>query len=254
MIHSRKLRLGLLFIFLASTIIFAVSCRQSAKPSTAEPVITTPGEPETYTATIVRSIENGESNERTETRVARSGDMRREEWTEKGERLALITRFDSGKSFFLNLNKQIYTEIDLALNAPEQSKTGNAVNAANATNTEKTESEAGRQAAAMDFVEDNFAEEPVKIETRALADEYISNQLCKVIERRAGFADGRTEVTKSFYAEKLSGLAVKTERESFSSTHRIKVIMEWHDIKLTASADDFVVPAKFKKVQQFPTP
>jgi hypothetical protein len=250
MTHGCKLNLAL-FCLITSIVIFTVSCRQRANPPTAEPVTIPSGEPEIYTATIVRSIEDGARNEMTETRVARSGDMRREEWTEKGERLALITRFDSGKSFFLNLNKQIYTETDLALNAPEQSKTGNAVNAANA---EKTESEAGRQAAAMDFVEDNFAEEPVKIETRALADESISNQLCKVTERRAGFADGRTEVTKSFYAEKLSGLAVKTERESFSSMHRIKVIMEWRDIKLTASADDFVVPANFKKVQRFPTP
>jgi hypothetical protein len=254
MTNSRMLRLALLFILIASTIIFTVSCRQSAKPPTTEATIASLGEPETYTATIVRSIEDGKQSELTETRVARSGDMRREEWTEKGERWALIIRFDSGKSFFLNLNKQIYTETDLALKASEKSKPGNAADRSNAVDAEKVESESSRQAAAMDFVENTFAEEPVSLENRALVDEYIANQLCKVTERRASFADGRTEVTKMFCAENLFGLAMKTEKETVSPTYRVKVITEWRDIKLVASADDFVVPANFKKVQRFSVP
>lgn len=254
MTHGCKPGLTLLFIFVASTVIFAVSCRQNVKPPTAEPTRTIPGEPETYTATIVRSITDDERNETSETHVSRSGDMRREEWTDRNERLALITRFDSGKSFLLNLNKQIYTETDIALKAPEKSKTGNTANTPNAVDTEKAEAENNQQSAAMDFVEDSFTEEPVSIENRALADEYIDNQLCKVTERRSSFADGRTEVIRMFCAESLSGLAMKTERETSSSTHHIKVVTEWRDIKFIASADDFAVPANFKKVQSFSMP
>jgi hypothetical protein len=254
MTHGRKLRLRSLFFIITFTIGFTVSCRQSAKPPTPEPATAMPGEPETYTATIVRSIEDNQHNEMTETRVVRSGDMRREEWTDKGEKLALIIRFDSGKSFLLNLNKQIYTETDLALKAPEKSKPGNAADTPNAVGAAKTEPEASRPAATMDFVEDNFAEEPLSTENRVLADEYIASQLCKVTEKRDSFADGRTEITKTFCAENLLGMAIKTEKETIGSPHRVKVITEWRDIKLVVSADDFVVPATFKKVQSFSAP
>ena len=170
--------------------------------------------------------------------------MRREEWTEKGERLALITRFDSGKSFYLNLSKQTYIETDLARIALEKTK----------SNNDAEKQGAREQTSAMDFVEDSFAEQPESLDKRALPDEYILNQLCKVVEKRTHFADGRTEVTKIFRPERLSSLAIKTEMETISLNHRVKVVTEWRDIKLNASPEDFVVPANFKRVQSFSAP
>jgi hypothetical protein len=250
MTNGRKLRLALLFLVLASAIVSAVSCRRNPEPpAAAEETLLPPGEPETYTATIVHTIEDGERREITETRVARSGDMRRQEWTENGERFALITRFDAGKSFLLNLNKQIYTETEMVLQVPEKAKAKSAPDSTKTVAAEKAESEASRQVAALEFVEDNFAEQPVGLENRVLADEYIANQLCRVTQKRATFADGRSDVMTSFRAENLFGLVMKTERESVSSTHRIKMSNEWRELALVASADEFVIPANFKKVQ-----
>lgn len=248
---GRKLRPALLFLILASAIVSAVCCRRKPEPPTAEAILTQPGEPETYTATIGHSIEDGERREISETRVARSGDMRREEWTENGERLALITRFDAGKSFLLNLNKQIYTETELVSQVAEKAKSAPAPSKASpkAVDAEKAESEASRQVAALEFVEDHFAEQPISLENRVLADEYIAGQLCKVTQTRATFADGRTDATTIFRAEGLYGLLMKTEKESVSPTHRVRIINEWRELSLVAAADEFVIPANFKKVQ-----
>jgi hypothetical protein len=251
MTQARKLRLTLLLIVVAPAMALAVACRHNAKPPALEATLAPSGEPDTYTATIVRSIEDGEHHIVTETQVARSGDMRREEWTEKDERLALITRFDSGKSFLLNLSKQTYIETDLAGNATETSKAKSANEVQHSDDAEKPRSDTGSQSSAMGFVEDRFAEEPTSLENRVLPDEYLANQLCKVVEKRASFADGRTEVTKIFRAENLSKLAIRTENESFSSTQRVKVVTEWRELKLEAAADNFVVPANFKKLQSF---
>ncbi len=236
---------------MALAIFLVAYCRKHSNPPTIETTIETTGEPETYTATIVRSIEDGEQSFVTETQVARSGDMRREEWTEKGERLALITRFDSGKSFLLKLSQQTYIETDLALNVTEKSKPTSVKGIQNSDDAEKPSPATGHQISAMDFVEDRFAEEPTSLETFALPDVYLASQLCKVVEKRAIFADGRTEVTKIFRAENLSRLAIRTERETSLSTQRLKVVTEWRDIKPDAAPDDFVVPVNFKKVQSF---
>jgi hypothetical protein len=249
MTYGRKLRLTFLSFLLAGAIVSAASCRRSPEPPVAEETLAPPGEPEIYTATILHSVEDGERRETTETRVVRSGDMRREEWTENGERLALITRFGSGKSFLLNLNRQIYTETELVLQASGQAKSKSPAQVPKVVEAEKAESEAGRQVAALELVEDNFAEQPVSFESHTLADEYIANQLCKVTQKRAAFADGRTDVTTTFRAENLFGLVMKTEKESVSSAYRIKVINEWRELSLVASTDAFVIPANFKKVQ-----
>src|SRR5688572_20445294 len=145
MTQGRKRRLALLFITLASTMALTVSCRNNAEPPTLEATFVPTGEPATYTATIVRSIEDGEHRLVTETQVARSGDMRREEWTEKGERLALITRFDAGKSFLLNLGKQTYIETDFAWKAPEKSKPTSANELQNSEDAEKQRADAKEQ-------------------------------------------------------------------------------------------------------------
>jgi hypothetical protein len=240
---------------LLAIICFAAACRAPVAPQPQEERLS--GEPETYTATIVRSLEDGERREVTETRVCRSGDMRREEWLEQGERRALILRYDTGKRFLLNLDKQLYVESDLTEIVTGKPKAGAPNQEAGSTvpagENERPNSDTNRQASALDFVEDNFSEEPVKIETRALADESVADHRCKVVERRLSFADGRSETIKQFRAEDLSGLIIKTEMESLSGQARVKVVTEWRDLKLEVSTELFAVPASFKKVQSLST-
>jgi hypothetical protein len=239
-------------------LLFAVACRAPVKPQPDDVATAPAGEPETYTALIVRSIEDGQRLEVTETRVMRSGDMRREEWLEQGERRALILRYDTGKRFLLNLDKQIYVESDLGTNGAqtslEKAQIRNPGSPPPASDSEKPEADANRQTSVMDFVEDNFSEEPTRVETHVLPDETVANQLCKVVERRMTFADGRTEIVKLFRSESLSGLLMRTEMESLSPHDGLKVTTEWRDLKLEVSADTFTVPAHFKKVQRLPAP
>lgn len=250
MTQDRKRRFVLLFIAVAVAIVLAVSCRNSAKPPSLEATLQPTGEPEIYTAIIVRSIEDNQHRDITERLVARAGDSRREEWTEKGERWVVITRFDAGKSFFLNLNQQTYIETDLAGKATEPTESKSAKPIQNATAAQAQGADMSSHPWALDFVEDRFVEEPTSLETRALADEYLANQLCQVVEKRAGFADGRLEVTRIYRAENLSGLAMKTVSETISPHHHVKVVTEWREIKLEASPEAFVIPAHFKKVQR----
>jgi hypothetical protein len=247
---ARKLRPALLFLLLAGVILPMIACRPNpAPPAVVEENQMPAGEPEIYTASLVHIMEDGERRESRETRVARSGNLRREEWSENGERMALISHFDSGKTFLLNLGRQLYTETDLARPGPEKTRPGSPGPAAKALEAEAAE--AGRQAEALEFAEDHFAEQPVSLENLPLADVYIADQLCKVTQKRAAFADGRTEVTTLFRAENLFGLVLKSERESLAAGRRLKLSSEWRELKLSASADDFVIPAGFKRVASF---
>jgi hypothetical protein len=253
MTSRRKPKPAPLWAIFVATILLLISCRNHPKPQKADETFLPASEPEIYTAMIVRSIEEDGRTEILETRVMRSGLLRREEWMEKGESLALITRFDSGKSYLLNLDKQTYVETDLALNAAKKTQadtsTKNVKGLQATAPAEAQNADANRQTTAMDFVEDDFADEPKSFEQRPMADESVGNQLCKVIEKRASFADGRSEITKIYRAENLLGLTVKTELETISPTQRVKIITEWRDIKLEAQADAFVLPGNFKKVQ-----
>ncbi|MBI3650326.1 MAG: hypothetical protein HY231_04695 [Acidobacteria bacterium] len=249
MTRGRKLRLALFLNALGAAMLFAVACHAPTKAPVEETLDAPTNEPETYAATIVCSIEDGEHSEVTETRVMRAGDLRRAEWTEGGQRLALITRYDTGKTYLLNLDKQIYSETDSAVPERTSAKSGPA-----ATPKESANAEANRQASAMDFVEDDFSEAPLKVENRTLPDEYVANQLCQVFERHSAFADGRIEMTKTFRAVNLSGLAVKTESESLSSHQHLKITTEWRDLKLAVASEAFNVPTNFKLVADWHRP
>jgi hypothetical protein len=246
-----KLKCALLFTSLLFTACLA--CRKPSTQEDANHILS--GEPENYSATLVRLIDNGQQREEITSRVACSGEMRREEWTEAGARRALIFRPDLGKSFLLDLDNRVYVETDI--------NPGNTTTETKKPPSKSSDNEPGSlesdapvtansnlQTVGGDLFVTGFEEEPTSVETQALPDEQQDGRACKVTQQKATFADGRVEVTKTFRAQSLNGLMVKTEMETVAPSQRTKLTIERRDIKLDISADEFAVPAGFKKVER----
>ncbi len=233
-------RTGLVLLCLLLLLSTATSCRKPAKPAEEmSPPLS--GEPETYSATVVHTTEDGDRREEVITRIVVAPDKRREEWAENGKQRVAILRFDTGKSYLLDVENQVYTETDLnqAALAPKQN------DAQSATGAESDDTQ-GR-ATAPAWMTNEFKEEPESVETIMLPETTFAGERCTVSERRARFADGRMEITKIFRAERLGGLIIKTEAESIAATHRVKLISERRDLKFEISANEFAIPTDFKK-------
>ncbi len=255
-----KLKWLLLFTTLLFTTLLFTACLacRNQHPSTgkdARPALA--GEPETYSAIVVRLIEEANQREESATRIVCSGEMRREEWTEASAKRALIFRPDLGKSFLLDLDNRLYVESDLG--PPPTATDSQKSSAKNSNNAPAAESDAPAAAnlpavnlptVVDDVLVTRIEEEPVSVETRALPDENLEGRVCQVAEQKATFADGHVEITRTFCAASLNGLMVKSERETLASSQRIKITTERRDIKLEVSADEFAVPAGFKKVER----
>jgi hypothetical protein len=223
---SRKSTFVLLLAAAITTLTLFGACRnqQEPFPAAAGPA----GELEQYAATVARIIEDGKGREEEVTRVARSGEKSREEWTEGGEARALIWRPDLGKSFLLFPGRRLYVETDIHQGADPGAVDPDAVDRA------------------MDS-----APLPVSAETRMLPDQIINNYLCQVVQKRAEFADGHAEVTTTYRARALGGLAVRVETETLGD-QRIKVITERRDIRLEVAPEEFIIPPDFRKVDRIP--
>lgn len=189
------------------------------------------GEPEVYSATVVRTIGDGDRREVIITRTARLYEMYREEWTEEGERRAIISRPDLGKSFLLSLDRKLYVE---SATSDQQQSYENEIT------TAQTPGEIDRAFEAP--------ASPVETETHALPDQTIDGYRCQVVERRERFADGSEEVTRSFNARDLAGFALRVEQESNSTIGRTKIITERRDVQTSLSPDQFDIPSGFVKV------
>ncbi len=220
---------------LALLVACAASCQRRAAETTATPVAA--GEPEVYAATVTRLAVDGEAREQSVSEEARRGDWRRDQWTEAGSRRALIQRPDLGKTYLLDLDHHVYVETDLA--AHETARTGEEPVPAPANPAEEVD-RAFRDALV-----------PIQVESRSLADEVFQGYACQVIESRATFADGRTEVTRSHRARGLAGLPLLIEVESLNGA---RLTIERRDIRLDVSEDEFTVPADFKRVERLPGP
>lgn len=187
------------------------------------------GEPDQYAATVARIVEDGAAREETVTWVAKSGEQWREEWSEAGEARALIWRPDLGKSFLLFPDRRLYVESDIQQSAHPGEADPDAI----------------------DRAMDN-APPPVSVETRMLPDRAIGGHTCQVVEKRASFADGHAEVTTTYRARDLGGLAVRTETETTGGPQSVKVITERRDIRLEVAPEEFTVPAEYRKVERLP--
>lgn len=211
--------------------VFFVSCKKSDQNPAANPGAESSGEPDTYSATVVRTVEEGDRREETITRIARLGEMYKEEWTEKGETRVIIFRPDLGKSFLLSIDRKLFTES--AINPDPQ-------DLENRTKTSEAASEIDRAFEAP--------ASPVETETHALPDQTIDGHTCQVTEHRARFADGSVEVIRSFRARDLSGFALRVEQESQSPTRRVSIVTQRRDVRTQAARDEFDIPSGFRKV------
>jgi len=229
MVSIAKASLASLLIFVSSTIALTCACHKRVPPREADSEIEIgpTGEPEQYSATVVRIVDDGTNQQTNISREARSGEMRRQEWTAQGRNRALIWRPDLGKGFLLDLDARVYVEIETA-------------------NAEQPERTADSLVEAVDRALDD-APSPTTVETRALPDQMVAGYQCRVCEQHTSFADEHAEIRRTFRARDLNGLVVKIETQNDNGT--LKVITERRDIVTQVASDAFTVPPDFKRVE-----
>jgi hypothetical protein len=255
--HARQRSIGLMLVAaLGIVTLCSAGCRSKPQPA-IDADADLAGEPENYSATVIRAIDDGAEREMSVTRIARSGEMRREEWVEPGGRRALIWRPDQAKAFLLDLDERIYSEIPFSSGAGGKPETDSPDLASRQTSASDDagvmqSTDAAQRAIDPETIERAIYDvpSPVRVETRWLADQTVENYVCKVSERRAIYADGHAEVTTMFRALDLAGLAVRIETVAEPKNESAKVIILRRDIKIEVSPDEFIVPAEFKKVNK----
>jgi len=217
----------------AFALVTVPACRKHQPQDTA---LTVPiaGEPNRYSATIIRTIDDGTKREVSTSREFRSGELRREEWIEAGRHLALIRLPDAGKAFLLDLDAKTCEEIETGSGERDTHLASHAAAEAN-------------QLEAIDRAVDD-APTPEQIENLALPDQLIDGHSCSVYEQRAKFPDGHTEITRTFRARDFAGLLLRVESLSDSGT--VAVITERRDVSTDVADDIFTVPADYRKIER----
>jgi hypothetical protein len=221
------------------SMLLLVACREDAQKNHIE--MEAAGEPEKYSATVVRIIDDGVKREITTTHEVRLGEQRREEWTEGNHTKVLILRPADGKGFLLDLDARAYVELDIDEGAKVQSsRTTSNEPAANAENIEPQDT---APLGIDHYFEDT--QPPTSRETVSLPSVTIDGYRCSVFEVRVTYPDGHIEKTRKFQAPDLSGLLLRVESESDRSN--MKMVTERRNVSLEVNSDAFTIPADFKK-------
>jgi len=208
-----------------------------------------PGEPEWYSATIVRTIEDGVKRETSISREARAGEQRREEWTTgTGQKRALIWMPNIGKAFLLDLDQHAYVEIDIPASSSTEARAGTP--GTPDVPSPRTRFELGVTDETVHAIDQYFddSEPPAGVETRAFPNEVVDGHTCSVYEQRSTFRDGHTETSRRFSARDLSGLLLRVESHNEPGVAR--VITERRDVRIEAAPDLFLVPTDFRRVEK----
>ncbi|MEK6405830.1 MAG: hypothetical protein AABN34_02575 [Acidobacteriota bacterium] len=239
---------SILFILITTLAVALMNACRNHRQLGGEAGVEPAGEPEQYSATVVRTIEDGTTRETSITREARSGEKRRVEWTEQGQHRALIWRPDLGKAFLLDLDERAYVEMETKTGHLRESQARAAdphlpSSAQNAPGPDATDS----MVQAIDHYFDDV-QAPASVETRMLPAVVIDGHPCKVFEERASFQDGHTEITRRFRADDLAGLALRIECEAGQGA--AIVITDRKDVRIEAAPDAFVVPPDFRRVER----
>ena len=217
----------------------SLSCRRQGTPAAGATETSLQVEPERYAAVVEQRVEDGEGERLVVTRLARDRYRRREEWSEAGERFALILRYDLDKSFLLNLDRQLYVESDLGTaTMPERGS---------AAPARRPADPAGLTDVA-ELAESLTEEEPERVETNVLPDEQVDDHRCVVTERRASFAGGRGETVRTWRAMSLGGLVIRSATETVAPGYRGRSTVTRRQVRLEVEAEEFIIPAGFKKV------
>jgi hypothetical protein len=246
MVVRRKSSPGsLLLIAMTLAVAVASACRNRQPAGDGSGGAEPSGEPEEYSATIVRTVDDGTGRAGTTTREARSGEKRREEWVEEGHNRALIWRPDLGKCYLLDLDERLSVELEITPHYANESQAK--------AKTPNQDSELTRNDSADSLVQAidraiDDAPSPARVETRMLPGEAIDGHWCRVYEHRASFPDGHFEIIRAFRASDFAWLALRMESESEPAA--TKVTTERRDVRLNVAPDAFVAPADFKKVDK----
>ena len=227
------LRVSLLAMLAA----LASGCRSSAPPASNRPEPEIPGEPQTYSAVVSRSFDDGARREGTVSLFARLGEKVREQWTQDGETLVSLWRPDLGKVYLLSLERRIYVESEL--NGDWKPEVQSAITGG-----------AGTPRLDPDEFDRAFDYEDAseRVETEELPEETVDGRSCRVVRQRSVFANGLIETIKTYRAPDLEGMAIRVESETEDGTARIKVLTERRDVRTDVTADQFEIPAGFKPV------
>jgi hypothetical protein len=184
---------------------------------------------------------DGEVERTTESRIVRNGELSRQEWTENGERLALIWRPDLGKVFSLSIDRSLYCESSIG---PGK--------LADSPRSDSKENPKHEEPPAVDEFAINRALasplEPESIEVVVQPDARAGSYACRVTERILRFDAGHIEVIRTYQAIELGGLAIRVECEGPGQRGTTKVITELHDVTLEVLDREFEVPDWFKQV------
>jgi hypothetical protein len=197
----------------------------------------TVSEPGAYSAKIVQTMEFGGARQVSETRTSRLGEMTRDEWTERGELRVLIWRPDLPSYIQIDPQKRVYVEHN-----------GDSL----AAHNEVTEQSGNGRTAIDPQIEGSFdmASEASSSKTVSLPDERVDDFTCEVTERLLSFADGRTQVVRSYRARELGGLTVRTETVFGGGEAATRLTVELKDIQTRISRDQFEIPPGFQKVEK----
>jgi hypothetical protein len=210
-------------------------------------------EPVEYTAIVVRTVEQDGKTDVTATRIARSGALFREEWTDGGETYAIIWRPDKGRSYFLSLGKKEYSETewnDSNTPSSELSGTEPSLGLANSNPGVEMQRNSPANHAELPKAGGRFegVVSPTSTVKERLADETIEGHDCQVWQETMFFSDGHSERTKVYRAADLSGLAIRVLNETTGQAGMLRVTTERRDVSTRVSADEFNVPPGFKKL------
>jgi len=227
----------------AVCVALAIACNSRSKRA-SDPA----GEPERYSATVVRSVNDGVERELIIARIFRSGDLWRQEWNES---YALIWRPDLGKTYELDLARSCYVENETN---PQEANLPAGEQAAEATPDIPDLVDGVRGKAGAEAVEQALgdAPSPELIETQQLSNTTVDGYDCEVFERRETFSDNHVVLTTTFRARELGGLAIRVETGPVPGAGGTRLIIKLRDIRLDVPAEAFVVPADFRKVDKLP--
>jgi hypothetical protein len=204
------------------------------------------GEPERYSALVVRVVDDGKSSQTIIAREIREREYRREEWTEDGKNRAVIWRPDIGKAFLLDPDLRVYVEIDIgaAFSSTSMARAGNPHDASTRGPADRDPEEG-----AIQVIDSYFGDTPppTRVEIQTLAPVSIDGHPCSVYQQKAVFPDGHTETTRRFQARDLSGLLLRVE--SVAEPGGATTITERRNVRIEAAPDAFIVPGDFKRVE-----
>ena len=210
-------RLGVLGV---AALFAAVACRSGSTPPPADARLDPGKEPGEYSATVITTTQNGSKTSTSTTRTARSGDMRRYEWTENSARRVLIWRPDLAKSFLLDPDQKLYVELDDSAPTPGAGNTA-----------EEIDRQLGDTPS------------PERVVTKQLEDATIDGSRCSVFETVVNFPSGDSELIRTFRI-KDSDFTIRSEIEHGGS----RSVVERREMKTSVAPEEFNVPADFRKV------